>query len=293
MKNDLCLFSIIIPLYNKEKNIKNTILSVLSQTFPDFEIIVVDDGSTDDSAKIVNMIDDYRIKYFYKRNGGVSSARNYGIKKSKGEWIFFLDADDILRENALKCFYNVMISCKEQIDIITGNSVIVKNGNEIFHEKSYYGIIPNNYKWFFLDKFVICSGCIAVRKEHLKGKFYDETFSRFEDMEFALRILKGAIVFVIPDIVFEYHCDNNKLSKISENSWKKDYTFYMSFKNRGFWEKCFLGKLLMLAFAGYPNERVRLFKQYKFYVFYAIIAKIRMFVLKIRYLGSKIFSIES
>ena len=89
MKQSDILFSVIIPLYNKEKCIKDTIFSVLSQTYANFEIIVVDDGSTDNSATNVKSINDYRIKYYYKDNGGVSSARNYGISKAKGGWIFF------------------------------------------------------------------------------------------------------------------------------------------------------------------------------------------------------------
>lgn len=75
------LFSIVIPLYNKEKYIRKTLESTLSQTYTIFEVIVIDDGSTDDSATIVKSIYDMRIKYFHKENGGVSSARNYGIKK--------------------------------------------------------------------------------------------------------------------------------------------------------------------------------------------------------------------
>lgn len=88
-------FSVIIPLYNKEKFVLDTIKSVLSQTYTDYEIIVVDDSSTDKSYSIVTSINDSRIKIFQKTNGGVSLARNYGIQKAKGDYVCFLDADDI------------------------------------------------------------------------------------------------------------------------------------------------------------------------------------------------------
>ena len=98
------LISIIVPLYNKEKFIETTINSVLQQTYKDFELIIVDDGSTDDSAAIVEAIKDPRIRLIKKKNEGVSAARNFGISKSNGEWLLFLDADDELAENALARF---------------------------------------------------------------------------------------------------------------------------------------------------------------------------------------------
>ena len=76
-------FSVIVPLYNKELYIENTILSILKQSYTDFEIIVVDDGSTDNSYEIVERIQDSRIRLVSKKNGGVSAARNYGISLAR------------------------------------------------------------------------------------------------------------------------------------------------------------------------------------------------------------------
>ena len=87
-------FSVIIPLYNKERDIKKTLDSLLSQTFSDFEAIIVNDGSTDDSEQTVQAVDDARINYFSKENEGVGPTRNYGVEKATSEYIVFLDADD-------------------------------------------------------------------------------------------------------------------------------------------------------------------------------------------------------
>lgn len=96
------LFSVVIPLYNKEACITATINSVLNQTFEDFELLVIDDGSTDKSIEKVKAITDERIKIFSKTNGGVSDARNYGIERAQSEWIALLDADDNWEPSFLK-----------------------------------------------------------------------------------------------------------------------------------------------------------------------------------------------
>lgn len=96
------LISIVIPLYNKEQQIGATIESVLRQTYRNFEIIVINDGSTDRSLDVVRNIQDSRIRIFSQSNGGVSVARNHGIEKSEGEYIAFLDADDEWHGNYLE-----------------------------------------------------------------------------------------------------------------------------------------------------------------------------------------------
>lgn len=95
------MISVVIPLYNKEHYIKSTVQSVLRQTYSDFEIIIIDDGSTDNSAQVIKTFNNSAIRYFYQENKGVSAARNYGIKVSKGEFIAFLDADDTWRPGFL------------------------------------------------------------------------------------------------------------------------------------------------------------------------------------------------
>ena len=102
-------FSIIIPLYNKEKDIKKTLKSVLNQSFEDFEIIIINDGSTDNSEEIVKSIIDKRIFLYTKNNEGVSIARNYGVEKATSGFIAFLDADDYWHPNHLENLHTLLI----------------------------------------------------------------------------------------------------------------------------------------------------------------------------------------
>jgi glycosyltransferase involved in cell wall biosynthesis len=115
--------SIVIPLYNKELCIRDTINSVISQSFSDYEIIIVDDGSTDNSVSVVENINNIKIKLIKTKNKGVSSARNIGVINALGEYIFFLDADDIILNNCLQDLLNLVIEFP-QANIFTANFII-------------------------------------------------------------------------------------------------------------------------------------------------------------------------
>ena len=131
------LISIIIPVYNCEQYIDKCTKSILSQSYRNFEIILVDDGSTDETGKICERYasGDKRIKVIHKTNSGPAAARNRGIEKAKGEFIFFIDADDYLEENA----FGLLIGGykKYKADIVIGNFKKIKN-NEIEKRNDVY-----------------------------------------------------------------------------------------------------------------------------------------------------------
>lgn len=104
-------FSIIIPAYNNAHTINRTLESVVKQTFTNWELIIVDDGSTDDTEKQISpFLEDQRIKYTRQENQGVTVARNHGVSLTSGEFICFLDSDDVVKENWLKDFYDVKVA---------------------------------------------------------------------------------------------------------------------------------------------------------------------------------------
>ena len=111
MSENIPFFSIIVPVYNIEKYIERTILSKLKNDFEDYEVILVNDGSTDKSLEIIQRcIDDKKIFCESQENGGLSAARNLGLQKARGKYIIFLDGDDFITENALSILYKTLIS---------------------------------------------------------------------------------------------------------------------------------------------------------------------------------------
>ena len=254
--NNKPLVSVIIPLFNKETVIRKTIDSVLSQTYHDFEIVVIDDGSTDHSVETIRQYDDSRISLYIKSNGGPSSARNYGTEKSTGNWILFLDADDTLQPNALERLVSPIISNETSVDLISGNYNIIK-GTEVkrHHLSGYSGLIPRRKKmyWLFIGNCFPRTGVAIIRKDFLVIYPFPENFRRFEDMSVMIQWVKNGRVFIIPDILFDYSRDTEDASKPAKD-YNQDFIFHMNFAKASFWEKCLLGNLYESGLKSYPKQ---------------------------------------
>src|SRR5690554_4101955 len=113
------MFSVIIPLYNKELSITNTVQSVLDQTYQNFEIVIINDGSTDNSIKAVESIKDNRIRLIHQENQGVSAARNRGIQEARYNWIAFLDGDDLWEQSHLQEIILMMLKFPDEKVFVT------------------------------------------------------------------------------------------------------------------------------------------------------------------------------
>ncbi|MEC8247954.1 MAG: glycosyltransferase family A protein [Bacteroidota bacterium] len=185
-------FSIIIPLYNKEKFIENTIQSVLGQSFEDFELIVVNDGSTDKSLELVNKLKDKRIKTYSISNAGVSKARNFGIQKATSKLIVFLDADDLWKNNHLQELYKLRKAHPNCGLYAMGYTKKFDNADPIhayyFGLEKHSGVVDD----FFLSSIVDCiawTSALMVPKivfQKLGG--FNDGLKTSEDTEMWIRI---------------------------------------------------------------------------------------------------------
>ncbi|MFH1308706.1 MAG: glycosyltransferase [Patescibacteria group bacterium] len=228
MKNKVKV-SVIIPTYNHAEFLERAIKSVLDQTFQDFEIIVVDDGSTDNTKAVVNKLknQDYKIKYICQKNsGGPSSPKNRGIKSSKGEYIAFLDSDDEWfpdkLEKQIKLFKQADASC----GLVTCNAIIIdKDGNELAKYKTpkYKEPLKELLK---LDYIFSNSSIILSRRVINKVGYYDEKLKTREDWEMWIRILNFGFSFnFTEEFLFKYRVHNKNISK-EINFSKKNIEYY-------------------------------------------------------------------
>ncbi len=248
--NNNPIISIVIPLYNKEKAISKTIYSALSQTFDDYEIVVVDDGSTDKSVDIVKAIHSDKIRLISKKNGGVSSARNRGIEEAKGQWIIFLDADDFLLPYALHILYNLVTIYSVNIGCANYYN-FNKQGflNKYIHWGAK-GILNDICKeMFFARVFLRTGNCLICRKLLVENMF-NEKLRRYEDLDFFLRVSRGQKVAVTDKPIMIYtHLYGNLARDFSDID--KDYLGCLKFE--GGWKDMVYAQIINREHFVYPT----------------------------------------
>lgn len=157
------MFSIIIPLYNKAGCFAATVESVLNQTYGDFELIIVNDGSTDNSLEIAESFTDSRIRIFSKKNGGVSAARNYGIERAEMPFIAFLDADDFWELNYLEEMNALIQKYPECGMYASAHQIIYPQKTEAQCESVPEGIVEEYFKTL-IDQPVTWTSATVIRK---------------------------------------------------------------------------------------------------------------------------------
>lgn len=210
------MISVVIPLYNKQSCIVSTVESVLAQTYTDFELIVVDDGSTDDSADAVRGIHDSRLRLVSKRNGGVCSARNEGIHQAKSEDVAFLDADDLYEPGFLEEIADLIEKCPEAS--IWGTSYyFLKGGDKVPADKplpkGFKGVVDNS-KWDLAH--IYCSSAVCCRKSALEEVgLFDERMTYGEDLDVWWRImLKHPAAYSNRELaVYRFDEDNRAMNR--------------------------------------------------------------------------------
>ena len=240
------LISIVVPVYNVEKYIEKCVNSITNQVYNNLEIILVNDGSTDNSGKLCDSLSklDDRIKVYHKENGGLSDARNYGVERANGKYIGFVDSDDFIDSDMYKTLYDVIK--RENADVAECNMKIVyPNSARQYTTKKYYRVcneIEYIKEYLVLEK-IFGSVCTKLIKSEIaktlifpKGKLYEDTFYHYD-------LLEKASKYVIFDIPFynymmrENSITNNEFNKkmldlieINDRLHSKVYRMYPTLK---------------------------------------------------------------
>lgn len=264
-------YSFIIPLYNKGWRIKRSIDSVLRQECNDLEIIVVDDGSTDDSADYVKAYQDDRIKYIYKKNGGVSSARNKGIEEATGEWIIFLDADDELLDGAIR-IYEELAKMFPKSRFFVG-----RNLNSKMPKQSKTRC---NTEWPFfhiwLNKvYPASSNMMLARSLIIQSGVYNERLSYYEDFDLTRRLCHYGSLTYTHQATWIYHQEEGGGSS-SSHPLHKEMAYYipeiLAKGDTSFWERALLYENIEQEIAWWwgSDENVRFYRdmQRKYFAWY-------------------------
>jgi len=210
-------FSVIIPCYNRADKLPNCLDSVLSQTFSDYEIIIVDNGSTDKTGELIN--NKYKratIKYYWQEgSGSPANPRNNGIKHAQGIWVSFLDSDDLWYPEKLKLVYEHIIA-HSNIDLVCHNELLSDSLKKTSHVLWHTRKANNMYQSMLLEGNCLSPTATTVRKSFLidNNLFFNESvdYAIVEDYDLWLRIAnKGAVISFIDDVLGEYIVDGGNM----------------------------------------------------------------------------------
>lgn len=260
-------FSVIIPLYNKKSSIIRTIQSVLLQDYTNFEIIVIDDGSTDGSSELLEKIEDHRILIYKKENTGVSDTRNIGIKKAKGKFIAFLDADDIWDNLYLQRLHDMIVYAPDcgmyaqNFEVTPVENIKANNTTEQYTKAEYE--VYSDWERVFFEKTFRTSAIAVNKNKFIECGGFDPSLTIGEDLEAWLRIALRHPVCYLNEchvkIVFyskAYH------SRIVPKDFHKHYS-YKLIKERGtylnekdnIYVKRLLNKAIFYAYLNFSWDR--------------------------------------
>ena len=222
-QEDKILFSIIIPTYNRAHLISKAIQSVIDQTYNHWELIIVDDGSTDNTEEVVHKFNDQRIRYFQKDHEERSVARNFGIEKSRGLYISFLDDDDYLLSDYLEMFSKMIYQKQIPVAVFICNAYIELKGIIKEIQKIPKGITIDPVLAIWKDQPGITQ--MMIHKSILQHEKFDFRFPFGQDFHLWIRIALKYSFFEIKSTlcVFIHHTDNGTIKKfvsdINKNAW--------------------------------------------------------------------------
>jgi len=198
--------SVIIPVYNREDMIVEAVESALAQTLQDHEVIVVDDGSTDDTAKVVRERFGDQVRYLYQENRGRSSARNCGLMNSRGKYVVFLDSDDILLPQALETLSS-FLDAHPDVEVVYSDGYLCdEEGRDLCRLSALRPPVDleRPLESLVRENFIIAPHCVMVQwrsLERIGPMYFDETLSAAEDTDLWIRLAVAGCRFGYVDVL--------------------------------------------------------------------------------------------
>ncbi|MBW4475837.1 MAG: glycosyltransferase [Tolypothrix brevis GSE-NOS-MK-07-07A] len=212
--------SVIIPSYNHEKFVAEAIQSVLNQTYQDFEIVITDDGSADNTVNIIKQFTDPRIRLFcFAKNRGAAVAANNCLKESKGEYIAMLSSDDVFVPDKLAKQVSFLEEHPEVSAVFSYAQIIDENGNDFAQENHFYKQIfiqPNRNRFEWLNHFFYKGNCLCHPSALIKKKCYedvgkyDERFAQLPDFDFWIRLCMKYEIYIMPEELIKFRIRDNE-----------------------------------------------------------------------------------
>jgi len=211
---DEILVSVVIPTYNRVDRVVFAIDSVKRQSYPNIEMIVVDDGSTDDTRNVIENRFGDSVIYEYKENGGASSARNQGIARSSGKYVAFLDSDDRWADNKIEKQFDFMEShpdygislCEISVRDVDGKQLSVSAWANNLERDGWV------FESFLQNMYITCSSMFIRRSVFDDVGLFDESLSTAEDKDLVLRISVRYKLYVIGEPLVQYYRSSDSLS---------------------------------------------------------------------------------
>ena len=215
------MISVVMPVYNAEKYIAQAIESILNQTYPYFEFIIVDDGSEDNSVKIIESFEDERIRLFRKKHSGISETLNFGISKSQGEYIARMDADDISLPNRFQAQIKFLLQNKNYKLVSSNASIINEKGNLTGYKTTHHkfnGKIKKILHKMFNP--IVHSSLMFKREITDDMSFYNPVFDGAEDYDLWLRLIEKYNFYILKESLLYSRWDFNNIS-LTDKSYKQ------------------------------------------------------------------------
>lgn len=228
--------SVVITCFNQGRFLEHSVNSVLQQTLTDLECLIVDDGSTDITRHVAKSLvkTDPRLKYFYKPNGGVSSARNFGFQQAQGEWIQFLDADDWIDADKLR----FQLSYRDRLNA-TADIVFYSDYDRVFIDEAQTVLSQERKQVGALDRqqlmqrllvpdfladspFPVLQQCLLMHRSVFAKKMFNEDLKALQDRDFPLALLAAGVDFVYTPIVGAFYT-KHQANRTNNSAYMKSF----------------------------------------------------------------------